>query len=307
MANRFSSPSGWNGKDVILTAYSFKGEKLWERNLGEFVSQHGPGASPILYKDLVIYANDKDAFRDANNKTGPVANPSKLYAFNKKTGDIVWETPRDAVRACYTVPFILEHPGKTPELIVTSTSAITSYEPETGKPNWNFTWPFVNDPLRTIAATLHTKGLLLACSGDGSGERLTVAVAMNGEGKEARPAKLWDNRKEFPYVTSPVVYGDYTYFINDAGRAGCFHVKTGQKQWLESIPGAKFSASPIVIDGKVYAASEQGDVFVFAADPKGFHLLARNALGEGISATPAVANGCLFIRTESFVYCIGKK
>jgi outer membrane protein assembly factor BamB len=297
----------WNGKDVILTAYNFKGDKLWDRNLGEFVSQHGAGISPIIYKDLLIYANDKDAFRDVNKKTGPVANPSKLLALNKKTGETVWERPRAAVRACYSVPFLLENPGKAPELIVTSTTAITSYEPESGKPNWNWTWPFLNDPLRTIAATVHANGLLLACSGDGSGERMMVAVAMNGQGKEARPDKLWSNTKEFPYVTCPLIRGDHVYFVNDLGLAGCYQVKTGKRVWFERLPDAKFYASPVMIDGKIYSGSEQGDVYVIAADPTSYQLLAKNAIGERIRATPAVANGRLYLRTQSNLYCIGSK
>jgi outer membrane protein assembly factor BamB len=295
----------WDGKDILLVAYDYKGNKLWQRNLGEFVSQHGAGASPILYKDLLIYSNDKDAFRDANKKIGPVANPSTLLALSKKTGDTVWERPRDAVRACYSVPFLLEKPGAAPELIVTSTSAITSYDPDSGKSNWNWNWPFVNDPLRTIAATAHTNGLLLACSGDGSGERLMVAVAMNGQGKEARPDRIWDNKKEFPYCTCLLIRGEHVYFVNDLGRAGCFHIKTGKKAWFETIPDTKFYASPVLIDGKIYAPSEQGDVYVIAAEPESYKQFAKNALGERIRATPAVANGRLYIRTQNHVYCFG--
>ena len=173
----------WNGKDIILAAYNFKGDKLWDRNLGEFVSQHGAGASPILYNDLVIFSMDKDAFRDTMKRTGPVANPSTLYALNKKTGKTVWETPREAVRACYSVPFLREQAGQPPELVVTSTSAITSYDPQTGKSNWYWTWKFPKDELRMIAATTYADNRLFACSGDGSGERLMVGVELKGKGK----------------------------------------------------------------------------------------------------------------------------
>jgi outer membrane protein assembly factor BamB len=310
----------WNGKDIIMTAYSFKGDKLWERNLGEFVSQHGAGASPILYKNLVIFSVDKDAFKELADKTKakdpktkkyptiklPVPNPSTLYALDKKTGKTVWEEPREAIRACYSMPFLLEKAGPTPELIVTSTSAITSYDPETGKSNWYWTWTFKKDPLRTIAASTYADGVLLACSGDGSGERLMVAVAINNKGKEARPEQIWSNAKEFPYMTCPLIKGDHVYFANDVGRAGCFVAKTGKKVWFETVPDAKFYASPIMIDGKIYAASERGDVFVFPADPKEYQQLARNSFGEIIRATPAVANGALYIRTEKHLYCIGK-
>jgi len=297
----------WNGKDIVLTAFDFKGEKLWQRNLGEFVSQHGAGASPIVYKDLVIFSLDKDAYRDTKGLTGPVPNPSTLYAFNRKTGETVWEKPRDAVRACYSAPFLLQSGKSAPELIITSTSAITSYEPDSGKINWNWKWTFVQDPLRTIAATIHADGHLLACSGDGSGERLMVAVALNGLGKDAKPKQVWDNKKDFPYVTCMLVHGEHVYFVNDLGRAGCFHVKTGKKMWFETIPDTKFYASPIMINGKIYACSDKGDVYVVEPNPSAYQQIARNKLGGVIRATPAVANGSLYIRTEDTLYCIGKK
>ena len=298
----------WDGKDIILTAYDFKGEKLWDRNLGEFVSQHGAGSSPIIYKDLVIFSMDKDAFRNTTDKTGPVANPSTLYAFNKKTGKTVWEAPREAVRACYSAPFLIEKPGMAPELIVTSTSAITSYEPETGKPNWYWTWTFAKDPLRTIAATAYADNRLFACSGDGSGERLMVGVELKGTGKNTRAEQIWSNpkAKEPPYVTCPLVKGDFVYLVGDLGVIACVVAKTGKKAWTEKID-AKFYASPVMIDDKIYACTDTGDVYVFAAEPQGYRQLARNRIGGVIRATPAVANGALYIRTEDSLFCIGKK
>lgn len=297
----------WNGKDVILTAYDFKGEKLWDRNLGEFVSQHGAGASPIVYKNLVIFSIDKDAFRDTTKKTGPVANPSTLYAFDKKTGKTVWEAPREAIRACYTAPFLLEKPGQAPELIVTSSTAITSYEPETGKSKWYFTWTWANDPLRTIAGTSYINGTLVACSGDGSGERQMVGVALKGTGKDIRPEQAWNalKAKESPYVPAPIVQGNHLYFVNDLGMAGCLEGKSGKRLYYERLTTAKIYASPIMIDGKIYAACENGDVNVYAAEPS-FKVLAQNSIGESIMATPAVANGALYIRTVGHLVCIGK-
>ena len=65
------------------------------------------------------------------------------------------------------------------------------------------------------------------------------------------------------------------------------------------------SASPILIDGKIYAASEDGYVYVYPVAPT-FKLLARNAVGEGIMATPAVADNRLYIRGKTHLYCIGQ-
>ncbi len=295
----------WNGKDVIVTAISFKGEELWKKNLGPFFSQHGAGASPILYKDKLILANDMDKL-DKDKFPVPVKNPSLLVAFDKTNGSVLWEVPREPYRACYSAPFLLEKPGAEPELVVTSTTAITSYHPATGAKNWDWKWDFGGKaPLRTIASTILVDGMLLAAAGDGGGDRHAVGISLKGNGKDAKPTTAWQNKKEFPYVPCLVHQGEQVYFVNDAGFAGCYDAKTGRKHFYVRLPDAKFTASPVLIDAKVYACSEEGDVFVFAAETK-YTPLAKNAIGERIRATPAVADGRLFIRGQEHLYCYGK-
>jgi outer membrane protein assembly factor BamB len=161
-------------------------------------------------------------------------------------------------------------------------------------------------PLRTVASPALADGVLIACSGDGAGDRLGVAIALPGVGKTDTPRRLWENnRKEFPYVPCPLARGDHFYFVNDKGFAGCFEARTGKRVWFERLPDTDFYASPLLINGKVYAASEAGNVFVFAAEPA-FKLLAQNSLGERIRATPAVADGRLYVRGERHLFCIGK-
>ncbi|MFO0866180.1 MAG: PQQ-binding-like beta-propeller repeat protein [Gemmataceae bacterium] len=118
----------WDGKHVFLNAYSFdKGEKLWSHDLGAWESQHGPGSSPIVYKDTVFFAFDMDA----KNST--------MYAFEAKSGKKLWTAPREGYRASYSAPIIFE--SKTgPQMIMTSTTAVTSYELDSGSTNWNWTW-----------------------------------------------------------------------------------------------------------------------------------------------------------------------
>jgi outer membrane protein assembly factor BamB len=103
-----------------------------------------------------------------------------------------------------------------------------------------------------------------------------------------------------------VARGEHFYFVNDAGFAGCYHARTGKRMWFERLAGTGFHASPVVIDGEVYATSTAGDVYVFAAEPT-FRLLAHNGLGEEVRATAAVADGCLYIRGDRHLYCIGKR
>src|SRR5262245_39484181 len=136
--------SFWDGKDIQMVAYDFAGERKWGKNLGPFISQHGAGASPILYKDKVIFANDMD--KEEFKTKVPVERPSILMAFNKTTGTLAWETPREAIRACYSAPIVLERDRQPDELIVTSTTAVTSYNPQDGKPNWEWRWSFAKMP-----------------------------------------------------------------------------------------------------------------------------------------------------------------
>ena len=85
-------------------------------------------------------------------------------------------------------------------------------------------------------------------------------------------------------------------------------METGNKVWLERLEG-EFTSSPILIDGKIYAANHDGDVFVIAAEPK-FQLLAHNVIGTDKSrcnASPAVSDGQLFLRNDEYLYCIGKR
>jgi outer membrane protein assembly factor BamB len=298
--------SFWDGKNILVSAYDFQGNALWSKNLGPFNSQHGPGASPILYKDKLILANDMD--KDDFTTRVPNARPSMLVALDKRTGRLVWETPRVAERACYSAPFLLHRPGQNePELVVTSTTAVTGYHVETGAKLWEAKgWQKddVRVPMRTVASPALAGDILCVCSGGDAG-RFAVGLALPGAGSTDAPQRIWENRKDFPYVPSPVTRGEQVYFVNDAGFAGCYQVRTGKRVWFERLAATGFHSSPLVINGKVYATSIAGDVYVFAAEPT-FRRLARNELGEMVRATPAVADGHLYIRGERHLYCFGK-
>jgi outer membrane protein assembly factor BamB len=282
----------WDGNDLELFAYDLKGELVWKRDLGAYTSQHGAGTSPMVYDGKVFVNNDQDG-------------SAALQAFDAKTGQPAWEAKRTAFRACYSTPLLYEKPGGKAELIVASTAGITSYDPSSGTPNWNYTWTFDKMALRTVASAIASQGLLIANSGDGSGERNTIAIKAGGQGDVSKTNLVWENKKIFPYVPSMLAWEDRLYFVNDKGFAGCCETKTGTLLWNERLSGSDISASPILIDGKVYAINEQGEVYVFPAATS-FKLLAKNTLDEPVLATPAVANNRLFIRGREHLFCIGK-
>jgi outer membrane protein assembly factor BamB len=279
----------WDGKEVLLCAYDYQGNLVWNRSLGNFKGQHGPGTSPIVHEGKVFVAQDRD-------------DEAKVFALDGRTGKPLWEASRPVFVAGYATPLILTRPQGTPELIVVSTAGFTSYNPHTGAENWNWAWKFPSKSLRVVASPVESGGVLVAQSGEGGGSRHTIAVRAYGEG--GRPSLAWEKERGVPYVPCPLGWGEHFYFVNDTGIASCLVAATGQQVWSERI-GGNMTASPVLIDGKVFAPSEDGRVYVFAASPK-FELLAKNALGEPIVATPAVANGRLYVRGKSHLFCIGK-
>ncbi|MBA3247750.1 MAG: PQQ-binding-like beta-propeller repeat protein, partial [Pyrinomonadaceae bacterium] len=84
-----------------------------------------------------------------------------------------------------------------------------------------------------------------------------------------------------------------------------YQARTGERVDQERLPSS-FSASPVAADGKLYLSSEDGEVFVVKAGPK-FELLATNAMGEALMATPAISDGMLIIRGQNHVYGIAER
>ena len=102
-----------------------------------------------------------------------------------------------------------------------------------------------------------------------------------------------------------IATGNELYMVSDGGIASCLDAKTGKAHWSERLGGGH-SASPILANGRIYFVSEPGVVNVVAAD-KEYKLLASNKLGERSLASPAVADGALFIRTSNHLWRFEKQ
>jgi outer membrane protein assembly factor BamB len=93
--------------------------------------------------------------------------------------------------------------------------------------------------------------------------------------------------------------------VRDEGILGVYEVETGALVYRERT-GATHSASPVASDGKIYLAGEEGQVTVLRAG-RTFEVLARNEMGETVFATPAIAQGTLYVRTRGHLYAIGRR
>ena len=137
-------------------------------------------------------------------------------------------------------------------------------------------------------------------------ENSCMAIRLGGTGDVTGSHLLWRYQKSIPEVASPVLYRGVLYLVRNGGIVTTLDPASGsvlkQGRLREAIDG--FYASPVAGDGKVYMASDAGRIVVLKADGA-WTVLSTNDLGEDVYATPAIADGKLFIRTASRLYCFG--
>ena len=288
----------WSSPEVTtLKALDHNGQEVWSKDLGRWVSQHGFGTSPILYKDLVILHNSQDA---QQLPAGVAPGDSFMMAFDRKTGEERWRTPLKSVTVSYSVPFIYEPDNGPAELVCTSTgNGIFALDPETGAHKWAVD-AFSS---RTVSSPVFAAGHIFGSTGSGSYSGNYIAAVKPGQDATLSYKLANSSDVKAPYVPCLIARGDKLFLLYDRGFASCVDAATGKVLWTERMRAA-LSGSPILVDDRIYVADEEGFVWVVAADEKAFRVLARNPIGEASHSTPAVSGGRLFVRTFSHLVCI---
>lgn len=280
-------------EELTLAALDHDGKKLWKAELGAFVSQHGGGQSPIVAGDLVLLGDDQEGRQ------------SFLFGIDRNTGAIRWKTPRKTSnKFSASTPCLYAPPGGSAEAIFLSKAeGITAVDPKTGKMLWQT--PHVFDA-RTIGSPVITSGgLIVGSCGDGPDGHDLAAVRPPTDGQPA--TEVWHNRDATPYITTLLARGDLLFCWSDHGIVTCRRAATGEKIWQERVPGGSFYSSPICCGGIIYNISRKGEVVAIASAEQ-FKLLGKTSLHEKSQATPAVADGKMFVRTYTHLYCvIGKR
>lgn len=285
-------------KQTLLKAFNHDGSEAWSKDLGPWQSQHGFGTSPIIHKGLVILHNSQQAEK---LKSGQKPGKSFMMAFDCKSGEEKWRTKLVSKNVCYSVPFIFEGENGA-ELVCSSTGdGIFSLDPMTGQKNWA-----VNDGLfsmRTVGSPISAGGLIFGSTGSGGySSNYIVAVKPGSKASLAYKVKNGSSFKA-PYVPCMISDGELVFCMYDRGFASCIDASTGEVHWIERT-GAALSGSPVRIGDRIFCVDEEGTVWVFAAS-KEYKLLGKSSLGEDSWATPAVANGRLFVRTNSHLISVG--
>jgi len=267
-----------------LVAFDLDGNVLWHRPLPPFDAMHGTGASPVLCGDLVVL------FQEQSSK------PSIGIALDKRTGEVRWSIERKPALGWCT-PLALRVAGRE-QLIYGASNTLVSYDPATGKEIWR-----CGGPTHEVIPTVVAGHGLIYCASGRTGP--TLAVRPAGSGDITGTALAWRSPRGAPHVPSPVLSGDLLYEVNDLGIVTCFRARTGDVLYQQRL-GAKFSASPLAADGRIYLTSEEGDTTVIRDGPE-FEVLSVNPLGEYTLASPAVLGGQIFIRTQKHLFAIGKR
>lgn len=280
----------FNGEAVHVSALDLEGKKLWQVNAGPLKPrqyQHGYGASPALYKSLVLVAVDSD-------DTGG----GFIAALDAKTGKMKWRTARP-VKSSFSSPVVAKLAGRD-QLLLTGCDIVAAYDPNTGKPLWS-----AEGTTSATCGTMVWSGDLVFGSG-GWPKSETVCVRADGSGKV-----VWKNTQKC-YEQSLLAHDGHVYAINDVGVAFCWSAADGSEKWNARISG-KASASPVLVGGNIHVSDERGTTTVFRADPKEYREVARNRLGDEALATPAFCGGRIYARVaktsggrQEFLYCIGK-
>lgn len=272
-----------------LYAYDFNGKLAWKAQLGNMANLGmGTGTSPILFENLVIVQCDED------NGEG-----SFIVALDKKTGKEAWRTPRK-IQISWSTPLLVKSSTRS-ELITSGTETVISYDPATGKELWRHKGLESN----AIPSPVANSEMVYLVAGFPA--KIAMAIKLGSSGDlTGTPNVPWKYAKGTAYVPSPILYGDYLYLTTDRGILTCIDAKTGEVKYEGGripIP-ATFTASPVAFEGKILMTSEDGDTFIVKAGPK-HEVLATNSVGEPVYASPAIADGRIFIRGEKNLYCIG--
>jgi len=265
-----------------LICYDFDGKLLWHHDSMTVKTTHGTGSSPLLYKNLVILAQDQNQ------------SESIFLALDKTTGKKVWETKR-ARGMTWTTPTVIRV-GDHDELVLAGAETVRGYDPSTGKELWSLRGP----TQEVVPALVIGPDLIYSASGRNGP---TLALRPGGVGDTTKTHLVWRAVRGGPHVPTPALVNGRLYIANDTGVFTCLDATTGELIFQERI-AERFSASPIIAGDLLYFASESGVTYVVKTGDT-LQVIARNDLGSPILASPAVADGRIILRTENELICLG--
>ena len=304
-----------------LTCYDFAGERKWARNIqkdyGTFAFNWTFATSPTLYNGILYMQVLQRDVPVAGRGFSDRKNESYLLAMDPKTGKTLWRhiRPSDAVaesRESFSTPVPLVGGGRE-ELLLSGGDALTGHDPSTGRELWR--WDNLNpvkiSHWRLVPSPVAGGGVVLIC---GPKRSPVFAVKQGLSGQLSDDDLAWSSaeiRDVTADVPTPAFYEGDFFILSDVRKSlSRVASHSGEVKWTIETPGrAKYEASPLAADGKIYLINFQGQVDVIDAksgdvihsiemdDPEG---------REVVRSSVVASQGQLFIRTTRNLYCVGK-
>jgi len=274
------------GKSGIF-ALDLNGKEVWRANVGDKLSDWGSAASPILHGNMLIINASVES--------------ESLVALDKNTGKELWRA--GGIKESWNTPIIVKTPEGKTELVVAIFGKVLGFDPETGTQLWSCKTKI---PWYMVPSAVADNGIVYCIGGRGGGGSL--AIKTGGRGDVSQSHRLWLGKKG-SNVSSPVFHEGHLYWASDSlPIVSCTNAATGEVLYEERLPRAdQFYPSPVLADGKLYYLTRAGQVFVVGAKPQ-FELLATNKFDERamFNACPVIADSRLLIRSDRWLYCVGK-
>jgi len=283
------------GKSGVI-AFDLDGTQLWKVSVGKESSNRrwGSAASLTLYKDTVIVNASEES--------------QSVRALDKATGKEAWKASAGSLELAYGTPTLVKVDDNRSELVMGVPGEVWGLNADTGK----LTWYAETTLTGNICPSVVIDGDIAFVFG-GYQSSGSHAIRVGGKGDVTDSHMVWSTRNS-SYVATPILHEGHLYWVDDRGQAFCVEAKSGELVYRERLKGVDsggrpFYASPVLAGGKLYVVSRWNGTFVFAAKPE-FEQIAQNKFESDesdFSATPAISNGELFLRSGKFLYCVAKQ
>lgn len=294
------------GKSGVF-AFDMDGKQLWQADVGSKTHFWGSGASPVIFKDIVIV--------NASIESG------SLVGLDKKTGKELWRVK--GIGASWSSPVLVETKDGKHEVVVSIPKKIAAYDPKTGKDLWHcqgiggsgdeeeqggFGGGFGMGGPTASSTPVARDGIVYAMGGGGRrGGSTSVAIKAGGNGNVDKTHVLW--RKSVGAGNcSPVLSGDHFCWV--AGIANALSVADGSTAYQNRLYDARQEyVSAVAADNKIYSLTRFEGLFVLDGGSKFKKLGHLTFEGDDsvFNASPAVSDGRIYVRSNKYLYCLGKK
>ncbi len=274
---------------AVLAALDLDGKLLWRQEITPYSFDVAIGTSPVLYKGNVLLTCDLLKQTKA----------SSLRAYDGKSGMLHWEQKRPDIDWAHSTPTLTTLQGR-PQLLIGTAQAIQGVDPDNGNVLW---WCSSSQRIGDTVSPVVGAGLVYCDSGRGGA---AMAVDPTGSDDLTKTNIRWKLANMPEGFSSPVVVGELLYRLHSPGVLHCLKLANGESIYRERLEGIDPAVSPIATaDGHIYCASA-GKSYVLQAGPT-FTVLGRSDLGDPAKASPAIAEGRLFLKGGRYLYCIGKQ